>query len=206
MRTLAYKHRDTPLHRAPAAPKAVFVLAAFVVLMVMDDLLTAVIILAASVVLLAWGRCLGEWALMAKLMAVLSLIVFTSNFLLSSMGGAVYWEYGPLPWLGTLDLTSEELLFSLTAAVRLLAVVSLFLVLTLTVSPDELFRMAYRRLPSRTSLLMSLTAVLYPSMVRDAAGVADAHRSRGLEMERGGLVARLRAALPILRPLFCNAM
>ena len=182
------------------------VLSAFFALMVIDGLVPALLILGASVYLLARARCIRDWAFLAKITAALSLFVFAANFLLARLGGEVYWEYGPVPILGVLDLTSVEVMMSLTAAVKLIAVVSVFLILTLTIHPDGLFSLFSRRLPRSTGLFLSLTAVLYPTMARDASAVADAHRSRGLEMDSGGIVRRARARFPIVRPMFANAM
>jgi energy-coupling factor transport system permease protein len=182
------------------------VLSAFLALMVLDGLFPAMLILAASVYLLARARCIRDWFFLAKIMAALSLFVFAANFLLARLGGEVYWEYGPVPIVGMLDLTSVEVMVSLTAAVKLVAVVSVFLLLTLTIHPDGLFSLFSRRLPRSTGLFLSLTAVLYPAMARDASAVADAHRSRGLEMDSGGIIRRARARFPIVRPMFANAM
>jgi len=174
--------------------------------MVLDGLIPALLILAVCVYMLAMAGCLKDWLFFTKLMAAISAFVFLTNVLVARMGGAVFWEYGPVPLVGTLDVTSEEVMFSVGAVARLLAVTSAFLLLTLTVSPDELFAFARRRLPGRTGLLLTLTAVLYPAALRNASEVAEAHMARGLEMEKGSIWSRLRSRRPLLRPMFNNAM
>ena len=109
--------------------------------------------------------------------------------------------------LGINLLFGLGLLHALVYALRFLAIVSSTSVFFITTSPDELEQiMKWLRFP-RDVVFAFVTAVRFiPVVMLDAFQIMDAQKSRGLELERGGIVSRARNMIPILIPLVVNSV
>jgi energy-coupling factor transport system permease protein len=92
-------------------------------------------------------------------------------------------------------------------ASRFVAIVVSTSLFFITTSPDELEQvMKMFRLP-RDVVFAFVTAVRFiPVMMLDALQIMDAQKSRGLELEKGNLLRRVRNMVPILIPLVVNAV
>ena len=96
---------------------------------------------------------------------------------------------------------------SLLYAVRFVAIVISTSLFFITTSPDELEQvMKTFRLP-RDVVFAFVTAVRFiPVMMLDTIQIMDAQKSRGLELERGNILRRVRNMIPILIPLVVNSV
>ncbi|MDQ4081505.1 MAG: energy-coupling factor transporter transmembrane protein EcfT [Actinomycetota bacterium] len=113
--------------------------------------------------------------------------------LLAVEGSQVLWR-GPLvPVLGPLDVTVEELEIAARSGLRLAAVALAFAAYALLVDHDRL--VASARLAPRSTLAVALATRLVPTLERDAAGLRDAVRGRGVPVEGARGYARLVSPL-----------
>lgn len=105
-------------------------------------------------------------------------------------------------WLSHISLLDDITLFARFLAV--MASVSLFFI---TTSPDELEQvMKWFRFP-RDFVFAFVTAVRFvPVLLLDLTQIIDAQKSRGLELDRGNPVRRVRNFVPVLIPMVVNAM
>lgn len=96
---------------------------------------------------------------------------------------------------------------SLLYAVRFVAIVVSTSLFFITTSPDELEQvMKTFRLP-RDVVFAFVTAVRFiPVMMLDTIQIMDAQKSRGLELEKGNILRRVRNMIPILIPLVVNSV
>jgi energy-coupling factor transport system permease protein len=96
---------------------------------------------------------------------------------------------------------------SLLYAVRFIAIVISTSLFFITTSPDELEQvMKTFRLP-RDVVFAFVTAVRFiPVMLLDTIQIMDAQKSRGLELEKGNILRRVRNMIPILIPLVVNSV
>ncbi len=96
---------------------------------------------------------------------------------------------------------------SLLYAVRFVAIVVSTSLFFITTSPDELEQvMKTFRLP-RDVVFAFVTAVRFiPVMLLDTIQIMDAQKSRGLELEKGNVIKRVRNMIPILIPLVVNSV
>ena len=96
---------------------------------------------------------------------------------------------------------------SLLYAVRFVAIVLSTSLFFITTSPDELEQvMKTFRLP-RDVVFAFVTAVRFiPVMMLDTIQIMDAQKSRGLELEKGNILRRVRNMIPILIPLVVNSV
>ena len=126
-------------------------------------------------------------------------IVFTSGslFLLTplveSVGSHVLWSGPVVPVLGALDVTREELSYAALQALRLAAVSLAFAVYALQLDHDRLVRSA--RLARRSVLAVALATRLVPTLERDAAGMLESLRGRGVRIAGARGYARLASPL-----------
>lgn len=92
-------------------------------------------------------------------------------------------------------------------AFRFIAIVVSTSLFFITASPDELEQvMKTFRLP-RDVVFAFVTAVRFiPVMMLDTMQIMDAQKSRGLELEKGNFVRRVRNMVPVLIPLVVNSV
>ena len=92
-------------------------------------------------------------------------------------------------------------------AIRFVAIVVSTSLFFITASPDELEQvMKTFRLP-RDVVFAFVTAVRFiPVMMLDTLQIMDAQKSRGLELEKGNLLKRVRNMIPVLIPLVVNSV
>jgi len=115
--------------------------------------------------------------------------VFLLSPLLQSTGYHVLWSGPDLPVLGRLDVTTEEL--------RLAAVGLAFAAYALLLDHDRLIAAATAR---RSVLAAALATRLVPTLERDASGLVEALRGRGLAPEG------LRGHAALLSPLLAGSL
>jgi energy-coupling factor transport system permease protein len=123
-----------------------------------------------------------------------SLTLFVVTPFVERLGGPVLWSGPTVPVLGTLDVTTTELSGALFNALRLAAVALAFTAYALLLDHDALVQaVGFAR---RSVLAVALATRLVPALERDAAGLIEALRGRGVEAR--GLRARARLLSPLL--------
>jgi energy-coupling factor transport system permease protein len=111
-----------------------------------------------------------------------------------TVGWHVVWSGPTVPVLGTLDVTSEELHGAVFQALRLAALSLAFSAYALLLDHDRLVQgAAFAR---RSALAVVLATRLVPTLERDARGLVEALRGRGVEVS--GLRGRARLVSPLL--------
>jgi energy-coupling factor transport system permease protein len=124
--------------------------------------------------------------------------VFVVSPFLAVEGVDELWRGPTLPVLGPLDVTVEELGIAALNGVRLAAIALAFAAYALLVDHDRLVS-AVRRAP-RSALAVALATRLVPSLERDAAGLRDAVRGRGVA------VSGVRGHARLLSPLVAGSL
>jgi energy-coupling factor transport system permease protein len=122
------------------------------------------------------------------------LAVFVLTPFVSSIGWHVIWSGPTVPVLGQLDITREELRIGLFQGLRLTAVALAFAAYALLLDHDRLVQsVGFAR---RSVLAMALATRLVPTLERDAVGLVEALRGRGVEVS--GARGRARLLAPLL--------
>ncbi|MGZ4359949.1 MAG: CbiQ family ECF transporter T component [Gaiellaceae bacterium] len=130
--------------------------------------------------------------------AVSSIGLFLLWPLTAHVGSHPLWNGPILPVLGSIDVTSEELRAGAVQTLRLATVGMAFAAYALLVDHDRLVRSA--RLLRRSTLTMALSARLVPTLGRDALGLVEALRGRGVQ------VSGLRGHARLLSPLVAGSL
>jgi len=125
-------------------------------------------------------------------------VFLLSPLLWSSPEGTVLWSGPTLPVLGPLDITTVELYEAALNALRLVALGLAFAAYALLLDHDRLVSSA--GFARRSALAVALATRLVPSLERDAAGLAEAVRGRGVALEGA------RGYATLLSPLVAGSL
>jgi energy-coupling factor transport system permease protein len=134
--------------------------------------------------------------LVGTLVSALALFLLTP--LVEVIGVDVLWSGPSLPVLGPLDVTAEELRSGAFQALRLAAVGLAFAVYALRLDHDRLLRSA--RVAGRSLLAVALAIRIVPTLERDAAGLVEALRGRGVAVQG------MRGHAALLGPLLAGSL
>jgi len=62
------------------------------------------------------------------------------------------------------------------------------------------------KLPYRSVLVTSLSTRFIPTLINDVERISDVQRSRGLELDKGRILQRIRSRMAIIIPLLSNSL
>jgi len=136
--------------------------------------------------------------------AVSGLTLALLNPFVAAEGDLILWR-GPEVPVVNLEVTVEEIALGLAIAVRLFAVAVLVGALLAHMDADRLQAQVARVAP-RSALTCALAARLVPTLERDARGIAETARLRGLDLRTGGWAGRARRAAPLALPLLGSSL
>jgi energy-coupling factor transporter transmembrane protein EcfT len=125
-------------------------------------------------------------------------VLVVSPFLWSSGGGTLLWQGPTIPVIGTLDVSTDEIQQAALNGLRLAAVGLAFSAYALLLDHDRL--VASARFARRSALAVALATRLVPTLERDAAGLREAIRGRGVE------IAGVRGYAQLLSPLVAGSL
>lgn len=134
--------------------------------------------------------------LLAAVLPGLGVVLFSP--LLAVEGGRALWSGPIVPVLGPLDVTTEELRTAALYSLRFAGVALAFAAYALLLDHDEL--VAAVGFARRSALAVALATRLVPTLERDAVGLAEAVRGRGVA------VAGLRGHARLLSPLVAGSL
>lgn len=196
MNLFLYLDRDSPVHRLDPRTKLFLMLGSFAVAVLFFAPTPLLLLLGVLLVYGALGRALGNlrrvWVLLLSIAAVS--IVSWSIF----AGGST-----PLIWRAT----REGLIYGIAAAVKIVAMIISGLVFLSTTKTEEIVLGLIRlRVPFQAAFAFSLAIRMVPTIIGTAVTVTEAQRSRGLDTESGGPLARLHTYIPLLVPIFLHTL
>ncbi|HWI61620.1 MAG TPA: energy-coupling factor transporter transmembrane protein EcfT [Symbiobacteriaceae bacterium] len=120
----------------------------------------------------------------------------------------------PILVIGKWDITREGLVLSVVAAVRLIMLVVVASLLTLTTSPIRLTDGFERLLrpfsplgvpAHELALMMTIALRFIPTLADEADRIMKAQAARGADFQSGNAVSRIKGLVPVMVPLFVAA-
>jgi len=179
-----FKKLDTPVHRMDPRSKFFMVLGVFVLALTFTNLLALTVIFLSQIPIVLAAKCGGRWMKGMKGSGLFAALIFVMNF-----------------------FTGASFTFSLAMTVRFIVLVSSFSIFFITTSPDDLgLALEQMRVPFAFTFTFTTAIRLVPTMAVDAQTVVDAQKSRGLELEKGNILKRVKNYIPILVPLIVSAI
>lgn len=135
-----------------------------------------------------------EWLRSLKGAAFLASIIFGTNIVFRF----IYAGY---------ILTSADVEYALAMTLRFIALVESFSIFFLTTSPDHLgLALEKTRIPYEFCFAFTTAVRFVPVLAEEAQTIMDAQKARGLELEKGNFIKRIKNYIPILIPLIISAI
>ena len=199
---------DSPVHRLDPRLKIILTFLYIIAVFLVGNLLfylpvAAYLVFAARMAKLPAGmmlRSLRPMRILLVITFVLNLFFFSGTQELVRVGSVVIWR--------------EGLINALIFTFRLIFLVTGSSILTLTTAPvtltDGLERLASPlkviKFPAHEMAMMMTIALRFiPTLMEEADKIMKAQTARGADFETGNLLARARAMIPLLVPLFISA-
>ena len=175
---------DSPLHRLDPRSKFILIIGFFVSALMFTNIFVLLIVFLAQIPVVLIAKTIRRWLQSMRGMLVYGGFIFVMNLI-----------------FGT------ALVQAIAFSIRFLGVVSAFSIFFMTTSADDL-GLALEKIHAPYSIAFTFTTAvrLVPTMAVDAQTVVDAQRSRGLELDKGNFMKRIRNYVPILIPLIISAI
>jgi energy-coupling factor transport system permease protein len=194
LESLRFTRGDTFIHNMDPRVKFLLTLVSFAASIMFLELVPLIVIFLVQLPLIAAAKVLREWYKSVKGASVIAVIIFASNML-----SFYYFRGGQLTW------TLVE--YSLALTVRFIALITSFSVFFLTTSPDKLsLALEKARIPYEFNFAFITAIRFVPVLADEAQTIMDAQRSRGLELDKGNFITRVKNYIPILLPLIINSI
>jgi len=188
----------TPLHRLHPADKIVLLVLYFVWAMQFNDPLGVLLPLAVALAGLFAARAMGNARKALPLMVPITVMCLLLWSLLAgtSRGHTVLWQWG------SLAVYREAVWYAVAMAIRLNAML-LGGIIFISVTGIEELRLGLTRLglPYPMAFAISLAFRLVPLIGSTLEKAAQAQKSRGFALDRGGPLTRLRNHAPLIIPV-----
>ena len=191
---LKFRKVYSPIHNLDPRIKFIYVCAIFVAAIIFGEMLplAALFMIQIPFVLLAGVK--REWLRSLRGAVFLAAIIFLTNFIVSFVTAGYI-----------VIATNVEGAAAMT--LRFVVLVESFSVFFLTTSPDHLgLALEQTHVPYEFSFAFTTAVRFVPVLAEEAQTIMDAQKARGLELEKGNLLKRIRNYIPVLIPLIVSAI
>ncbi len=191
---LKFRRVYSPIHNLDPRIKFVYVCVVFVAAILFGEIipLIALFLLPIPFVLLAGVK--KEWLRSLRGALFLAVFIFVVNILSN------FFTSGYM-------LTALAVETSAAMTLRFVVLVESFSVFFLTTSPDHLgLALEQTRMPYEFAFAFTTAVRFVPVLAEEAQTIMDAQKARGLELEKGGFLKRIRNYVPVLIPLIVSAI
>ncbi|MEM1994722.1 MAG: energy-coupling factor transporter transmembrane component T [Nitrososphaerales archaeon] len=179
-----FRRGDSPIHILDPRIKLLISIELFALSLISSTLIHIGISLAAIFTIAALAKILKRVYRTLMFSAGFSVLIFVINF-----------------------LVGYSIITSFVLAVRFVAIVGSTSLFFLTTSPDELeYVLRWFKVPQDVVFAFVTAVRFVPVLMLDAIQIMDAQKSRGLELEKGNFINRIRKLAPILIPLVVTAV
>jgi len=208
MINLRYRDKGTGVHKLNPFVKLAWLTSVFALALIFNHPLYLLALLLAILLPVVAAKVWREWLISLKFALYFSLVIVIINMLVSYHGSHVLYQAPfKLPVVGIPTITLEAMVFGLGMALRLLVIISAFVLVNLTVHPDDMMlAMIKMKLPYKSVLVTSLSTRFIPTFIDDIERIRDVQRSRGLELDKGKLVQRVKNYSAVIMPLLSNSL
>jgi energy-coupling factor transport system permease protein len=135
-----------------------------------------------------------EWLRSMRGAAFLAAVIFLTNFLFFYIGA----NYA---------VTPDNVEKTVALTLRFVVLIESFSVFFLTTSPDHLgLALEQTHVPYEFVFAFTTAVRFVPVLAEEAQTIMDAQKARGLELERGNFLKKIRNYIPVLIPLIVSAI
>jgi len=185
-----FRRVSSPVHDLDPRVKFLYVCVVFAAAVMFSELLPLILLLLIQVPFILLAGVQRAWLKSMRGASLLALLIFVMNLV------SMYLYQGQI-----------LLEYSLGMTLRFLVLVESFSTFFLTTSPDQLsLALEQSHVPYEFSFAFTTAVRFVPVLAEEAQTIMDAQRARGLELERGNFIKRVKNYIPILIPLIVNAI
>ena len=193
LESLRFTRGNTVIHNLDPRVKFLMTVVFFAISVMYMHLIPLFLVFIIQIPLVLKAKVFQEWFKSIKGAAFISGFIFVTNLV------SFYYFRGALTW----DLVE----YSLTLTMRFIVLVTSFSVFFITTSPDKLsLALEKARIPYEFNFAFITAIRFVPVLADEAQTIMDAQRSRGLELDKGNFITRIRNYIPILLPLIINSI
>lgn len=195
------------IHKMDARMKIILTFAVIISLFICKNFISLALVIAGVASIVAISKI--PFKTIAKSIKPLGIIIVITSLL-----NLFYGKGEPLVEFWGLTITFQGICTAVFMAVRIMLLVVVGSMLTYTTSPTDITDALERLLKPLTyikvdvhTLAMTMTIALrfIPTLIEEIDKIMSAQKSRGADMESGGLIHRAKALVPILIPLFISS-
>jgi len=166
----------------------------FVLALTFTEFPFLIILFLAQVPLIYSAKVQKEWLNSIRGGMTLIAIIFATNIIVGYVSNGYV-------------LTVPLVIYSASLAFRFIVLMSSFSIFFLTTSPDDLsLALQQSHIPYEFCFAFTTAIRFVPVLATEAQTIMDAQKSRGLELEKGNFLKRIRNFIPILIPLIVGAI
>jgi energy-coupling factor transport system permease protein len=191
-----YLDRNTVIHRLDPRTKLFMLMTAFVILLYFQDPLWVVPL---SVLVVLWGAVAQALTNLRRIRYILIVLTVSSLIMWTLFSGGET----PLFWI----FEVEAVKYSISRTFVMLSLITTGMILLSTTRNEELvIGMIKLGLPYRFGFALSTSLRLVPTIASSTQTIAQAQRSRGLDLDSGNFLERIRKYIPLLIPVFISTI
>lgn len=191
---LKFRKVYSPIHNLDPRMKFFYVCVVFVVAILFNQLLVLLTLFLMPIPFVLIAGVQKEWLRSLRGAAFLASFIFIVNI------ASNYFTSGYV--LTIIDIES-----AIAMTLRFVVLVESFSVFFLTTSPDHLgLALEQTHIPYEFAFAFTTAVRFVPVLAEEAQTIMDAQKARGLELEKGGFLKRIRNYIPILIPLIVSAI
>ena len=191
---LRFRKVYSPIHNLDPRIKFVYVIAVFIAAIIFTQIIPLAFLFFLQIPFVLLARVQKQWLRSLRGAAFLAAFIFIINV------ATTYFTAGYV-------LTAVNVETAASMTLRFVVLVESFSVFFLTTSPDHLgLALEQTRVPYEFAFAFTTAVRFVPVLAEEAQTIMDAQKARGLELEKGGLLKRIRNYVPVLIPLIVSAI
>jgi energy-coupling factor transport system permease protein len=191
---LKFRKVYSPIHNLDPRVKFIYVCTVFVAAIIFGELLPLIALLLMQIPFVLLAGVQREWLRSLRGAVFLAAIIFFTNFIFSFVSAGYVVLVANVEWAAAMTL-------------RFVVLVESFSVFFLTTSPDHLgLALEQTRVPYEFAFAFTTAVRFVPVLAEEAQTIMDAQKARGLELEKGNFMKRIRNYVPVLIPLIVSAI
>jgi energy-coupling factor transport system permease protein len=191
---LKFRKVYSPIHNLDPRMKFIYVISVFVAAIIFGSIIPLLILFAMQIPFVLLARVQKQWLRSLRGALFLALFIFIVNV----AGNFLTQGY---------SLTAANWENAAAMTLRFVVLVESFSIFFLTTSPDHLgLALEQSRVPYEFSFAFTTAVRFVPVLAEEAQTIMDAQKARGLELEKGNFLKRIRNYVPVLIPLIVSAI
>ena len=191
---LKFRKVYSPIHNLDPRMKFVYVIAIFIAAILLGSIIPLLALFLFQIPFVLLARVQKQWLRSLRGAVFLATFIFIVNIASSF-------------FTNNYTITALALENATAMTLRFVVLVESFSVFFLTTSPDHLgLALEQSRVPYEFAFAFTTAVRFVPVLAEEAQTIMDAQKARGLELEKGNFMKRIRNYVPVLIPLIVSAI